>query len=227
MVDASQASANLLLACSVYVVGTASPGPSNLAIIATAMNAGRKTALVLALGIVSGSVFWGLLAGLGLSAVLAASSTALVAMKLLGGSYLLWLSVWAARSAMTAKPVSRLADNPADARFSRTYVRGAAMHLTNPKAILVWLSIVSLALPPGSHANDAMLTVLACAVLGTMVFCGYAFAFSTPVARRVYQSIRPWFEGALAALFAIAGVRMLLSGTEPGSLVPAAGRSAR
>lgn len=204
-------STNLLLACSVYVVGTASPGPSNLAIIATAMNAGRRTALVLALGIVSGSAFWGLLAAFGLSALLATSSVALVAMKVLGGLYLLWLAARSARSACTSPSTTGPASSPAGAGQSRTYLRGAAMHLTNPKAILVWLSIVSLALPPQARASDALLIVLACASLGTLVFCGYAIAFSTVAARRVYQSIRPWFEGALAVLFGAAGIRMLLS----------------
>ena len=64
-------SANVLLAYSAYFVGTASPGPSNLAIMGIAMNAGRRAALVFALGVISGSFFWALLASLGLSAVLA------------------------------------------------------------------------------------------------------------------------------------------------------------
>jgi len=29
--------------------------------------------------------------------------------------------------------------------YAQLYVRGAAMHLTNPKAVVVWLSVVSLA----------------------------------------------------------------------------------
>lgn len=211
MFDAIHVSANLLLAYSAYAVGTASPGPSNLAIMAVAMNAGRKPALVLALGVVSGSVFWGLLAAFGLSAVLATYSSALIAMKILGGLYLLWLAAKSARSAMSSDSVLTSAHSSTQTSYVRIYMRGAAMHLTNPKAIFVWLSIVSLALPAAAQARDALLIVLGCAVLGLLVFCGYALAFSTPLARRVYLYLRRWFEGSLAVLFGYAGIRLLTS----------------
>lgn len=104
MVEFIHVSANLLLAYSTFANGTASPGPSNLAVMATAMNAGRKSALILALGIVSGSVAWGLLAAFGLSAVLATYSGALIAMKIIGGLYLLWLAARSARSVQARSP---------------------------------------------------------------------------------------------------------------------------
>lgn len=63
--------ADVLIAYSAYFVGTASPGPSNLAIMSLAMSAGRRSALTFALGVVSGSFFWALLASLGLSGMLA------------------------------------------------------------------------------------------------------------------------------------------------------------
>lgn len=203
-------STNLALACSAYVVGTASPGPSNLAIMATAMQCGRRPALTLALGVVSGSVFWGLLVAFGLSALLAAWSGALVAMKILGGLYLLYLGIRSARAAMSSTALASRA-GVAAASALRLYLRGTAMHLTNPKAILVWLSMVSLALPPGARTSDALAVVLVCSVLGLVVFCGYAIAFSTERMRRTYRSLRRWFEGTLAVVFACAGVRMLAS----------------
>ena len=76
------------------------------------------------------------------------------------------------------------------------------MHLTNPKAIFVWLSIVALALPPDAARGDAFIAVAGCAVLGMMVFFGYALAFSTELARRVYRRIQRAFNAALAAVFA-------------------------
>jgi threonine/homoserine/homoserine lactone efflux protein len=57
-------SAHVLLAYIAYFIGTASPGPSNLAIMSLAMRSGRKAALTFALGVVSGSFCWALLASL-------------------------------------------------------------------------------------------------------------------------------------------------------------------
>jgi threonine efflux protein len=85
-------SANVLLAYTAYFIGTASPGPSNLAIMSLAMGSGRKAAFAFALGVMSGSFSWALLASLGLSAVLATYSQLLVAVRVVGGLYLLWLA---------------------------------------------------------------------------------------------------------------------------------------
>lgn len=213
MIDFTHIPANLLIAYTAYLLGTASPGPSNFAIMGTAMNSGRTPALVLASGVVTGSLFWGLLAAFGLSTILARYSSALVAMKIIGGLYLLWLALKAGRSALAANQVVA-STTPANASSHfQTYLRGAGMHLTNPKAIFVWLSIVSLALPPGARIGDALLVVMGCALIGVAVFGSYAIAFSTPMARRIYQALRRWFEGALAVVFGYAGVRMLISST--------------
>ncbi|MEC5293525.1 LysE family transporter [Aurantimonas sp. C2-6-R+9] len=60
----------LFLVYATYLIATASPGPSNMAIMGVAMERGRMSAIVLALGVVTGSMFWALLAVTGLSAVL-------------------------------------------------------------------------------------------------------------------------------------------------------------
>ena len=85
------------------------------------------------------------------------------------------------------------------------------MHLTNPKAIFVWLSIVSMALPPRAQIGDALRIVGGCTCIASAVFAGYAIIFSTPIARSVYGSLRRWFEGTLAVAFGHAGLRMLIS----------------
>ena len=82
-------STNLLLAYAAYFVGTASPGPSNLAIMSIAASHGRKAALMFALGVISGSMFWAMVATLGVSAALIAYSQFIVAVKVFGGLYLL------------------------------------------------------------------------------------------------------------------------------------------
>lgn len=209
MLEASFFTPNVVLAYSVYALGTASPGPSNLSVMATAMQHGRRPALTFALGVVSGSALWGFLAAVGLSSLLAQYSQALVSMKVLGGLYLLWVAVKSARSAL--KPAQPFAKDTPQSSTRSLYLRGAAMHLTNPKAIFVWLAIVSLALPAGSSHSEAVLIVVGCVPIGLAVFCSYALVFSTAAARHAYLRVRRWFDGALGVLFGYAGVRMLLS----------------
>lgn len=210
MLDFIDIPGSVLVAYVAYLIGTASPGPSNLAIMATAMAQGRPHAIALAAGVVNGSLIWGFAAAFGLSALMQTYSWSLVLMKLLGGTYMLWLSWNAAKRALAP---TRMAATVGTAGLSlrHAYLRGLAMHLTNPKAIFVWLSIVALALPQSAQQADALFVVAGCGLLGTIVFLGYAFAFSTEVARAAYGKIQRWFDAALAVVFAYAGIRMFLS----------------
>jgi threonine efflux protein len=199
-------SANLLLAWSAYFVGTASPGPSNLAIMSIASTSGRRAAFAFAAGVMSGSFFWAMLAALGLSAALTAYSGFLVAVKICGGLYLLWLAFKSGRSAL--RPKARAASAQAEEHSARRlYARGALLHLTNPKAILVWMSVAAL-----GSGSSSMLTVIAgCLCIGVCVFGGYAALFSMAPARRVYARIQRALDVCLALMFGAAGLRLLTS----------------
>ncbi len=205
-------STHLFLTLGAYVVAVASPGPSNLAIMGIAMQLGRRAAFGFALGVVTGSLFWAVLAALGLSAVLATYSQALLLIKILGGLYLLWLGAKSARAALRHEQVLQsFPHERASLSLRRLYARGLGLHLTNPKAILTWLSIVSFGLPHNALLGDALVLIALCASLGMIVFCGYAIAFSTAAARRVYGATRRWLEATLALVFGLAGVKLLLS----------------
>ena len=203
---------NLLLAYTAFAVGVASPGPSVLAVMSTAMTHGRARALLLAAGIVSGSLCWGLCAAFGLAALMERWTGALAIVRTVGGLYLLWLAWQAARKMRAGMRVPDAAPEAGGAL--RTVARGAALHLTNPKAIVVWLSVVSLALPPGARQADALAFVLSCALLSGTIFCCYSLAFSTARAQRAYRAGARAINGVLAGMFAFAGVRMLLAGQE-------------
>lgn len=204
-------SASLLFTFSAYLVGVASPGPSILAIMATALSRGRPHALALAAGVMSGSLVWGFSAAFGLASLMQAYSWSLVIIKVLGGLYMLWLS-WKAAKAALAPGAFAVSGGIAagSSRLRDSYLKGLAMHLTNPKAIFVWLSIVALGLPQDAKTGDALRIVAGCAVIGLCVFFGYALAFSTRAARSVYARVHRWFNAALAVVFAVAGARMLL-----------------
>jgi threonine/homoserine/homoserine lactone efflux protein len=211
--------ADPLLAYGAFVIGVASPGPSVLAVMGMAMAQGRARALVLASGVVSGSLFWGLCAALGLAALMQRYAAALVLVKALGGVYLLWMACQAARKALRCTQADPHADPHADPRadtgpapaYARLYLRGAALHLTNPKAIVVWLSVVSLAMPAGAAAPDALAFVASCVPLSAAIFACYALAFSTSPARRAYRAGERSVNAVLAGVFGYAGLRMLLS----------------
>ncbi|WP_138467369.1 LysE family translocator [Poseidonocella sp. HB161398] len=200
---------HLLPVYATYAVAVASPGPSTLAIMGTAMARGRGAALALALGVVTGSLVWAALAAAGLSALLARFAGALTAVKIAGGLYLLWIAWKTARSALSADAAGGTGASPAS-RLAQ-YRRGLLLHLGNPKSVLGWVAIMSLGLRPGAPEGTLAMMLAGCAALGLAIFGGYALLFSLPVLGRAYRRARRGIEGALALLFGAAGLRLLLA----------------
>lgn len=204
-------SAHLLLAYAAYFVGTASPGPSNLAIMSIAANHGRKSALVFATGVISGSMFWATVATVGISAALIAYSNFIVAIKIFGGLYLLWLAYKSGRRALSTS-IAASSNTGRPATLRRLYLRGVLLHLTNPKAVLVWVSIVALSSNGSGSTHGAV--VPGCALIGSCVFGGYAFLFSMASARRLYTRARRALEGCLAVAFGMTGIKLLAGSSQ-------------
>lgn len=202
----------LMLVYATYLIATASPGPSNMAIMGVAMGQGRSAALTLSLGVVTGSMFWAILAATGIATVLAAYAQALFAIKIAGGLYLLYLAYKSARAALSANPAQQRVSRTPDSRFA-LYRLGLLLHLTNPKAVLAWIAIMSLGLRADASSYTLLAIVAGCAALGVVVFGGYALVFSTPPMVRGYQKARRWIEATLAVFFGYAGLRLLLSRT--------------
>lgn len=195
-----------------YLIATASPGPSNMAIMGTAMRDGRRPALALAAGVVTGSLFWAILAATGVSAVLTAYAQALVVLKIAGGLYLLYLAFRAGRSAM--RPGADAPKGSAERgalRYRTLYRQGVLMHIGNPKAIMSWIAIISLGVRQDTPAGGLPAIVGGCVLLGIMVFGGYAIVFSTASMIALYARLRRWIEGVLSAVFAAAGLKLLVS----------------
>lgn len=193
-----------------YLLGTASPGPSNMAIMGVAMSQGRRPALMLAAGVITGSLCWALLVATGLSTLLLAWAQAMVIVKVVGGIYLLWLAWKAARSAARRGDAASV-PLAATASAGSLYRRGLLLHLGNPKAMLVWTAIMSLGIHPDAAPFILPLIVGGCALLGIMVFSSYALLFSTPAMSRGYRRSRRSIEGVFALFFTAAGIKLLFS----------------
>lgn len=194
----------------VYLVAVISPGPANLAIISTAMSQGRRAGLVIALGIFAGSFTWAMAASFGLAALLHRYGEALVVLKIIGGLYLFYLALKAAKSALRKEQAAvEVKVGAGSGRAHSIFLRGYLIHLTNPKAIFAWVAIISLGLPPNASLSAVAIVVGGCLTTGFSVFCGYALLFSTSGALRIYKASRRYIEGAMALLFGAAGVKML------------------
>lgn len=197
----------LALTYAAFFLAVASPGPSNLVVMATAMERGRRAGATLALGVTAGSLTWGILAAIGVTGLIVAHPEALYAIKIVGGLYLLFLAWRSARSAM------RVEMPPPKAAISgrRAFLRGYLMHLTNPKAILSWTAIIALGLRPDPPPVVLYAIILGCMLISLAINQFYAVLFSTASMIAGYRRIRRKAEAVLAAFFAFASFRLLTS----------------
>lgn len=199
---------NLLVILSIFTVGVASPGPATLMILGTAMARGRTPAIAVSCGVVLGSMFWAGTAALGFVAALQTSATVFIALKLAGGAYLIFLAAKSWRSAFTPGGATAFS-SIGTGSLRRCFAQGLLLHLTNPKAPLIWLATLSAGVGERAPAAFLMTAILLCAFVAMAVFVGYAFLFSTQTASRFYLSVRRPVDAVLGLLFGAAALKIL------------------
>lgn len=196
--------ADMIALALAWVLAVGSPGPATLGILSSAMTHGSRAALQFTAGILCGSMFWGLCAGLGLGAVMIAHPHMLGALRYIGATYLLWLAFKAARRARAGTAP----DTPENAR-GRPFLRGLLIHLTNPKAVLAWGAVYSVALGPNAPLLLILEVFLLLFSVSVLVCCSYALLFSRPAVARAYRRMHRLFDAAFAAAFGGAGIALL------------------
>lgn len=119
------------------------PGPDSLLVLRTAVADGRRAALLAALGVQAGCLWWGTAAGLGLTALLAASRNLYTALRWAGAAYLLYLGV---RLLAERAHGDGDAGPPGRSRFAR----GLLTNALNPKVGVFYLSLLPQFVPAGA-----------------------------------------------------------------------------
>ena len=203
----------ILLAYGAFFVGIASPGPNVLAVMGTSMGVGRRAGMALALGVAFGSFVWAMLTAVGLSALLSVYASALLGIKIGGGLYLLWLAYKAFRSAASRHDIEVRQPAGGERTAMGFLVRGFVIQMTNPKAALAWIAVISLGMSEGAPLWVAAVIVIGTFALSIALHLTYALAFSTPFMIRIYAGARRGIQATLGAFFAIAGIRLLTSRT--------------
>jgi threonine/homoserine/homoserine lactone efflux protein len=124
------------------------PGQDTFYILGRSISQGRSAGIASVLGISSGGLVHTLAAALGLSALLAASASAFLAVKLLGSAYLIYLG---ARMLLTSrKSIATMPTGFISADFLTIYRQGMFTNVLNPKVALFFLAFVPQFIAPNS-----------------------------------------------------------------------------
>ena len=150
------------------------PGQDTALTIRNTLLGGRHAGIATAAGVCSGQAVWTLGASLGLTAILIASETVFMAVRLLGAAYLVYLGLHSLWSAVRSSDLRTVRD-PAISRLDpvKALRQGALSNLGNPKMAIFFSSLLPQFVAPGPASFVGMLSLGA--VFVTMTFAWLSF----------------------------------------------------
>ena len=139
------------------------PGPAVLYIVTRSVTQGRRAGFVSVLGIHAGTLVHVAAAALGVSAVLARSSTAFHAVKYAGAAYLVFLGI---RRLLTRVPDEASAGALEIVPNRQLFVNGAVVNILNPKTALFFLAFLPQFVDPARGSVSLQVVVLGALFVG-------------------------------------------------------------
>jgi threonine/homoserine/homoserine lactone efflux protein len=196
----------LFIATAIVLILT--PGQDTFFILGRSLSGGRAAGIAAALGVSAGTVGHTVLAALGLSALLATSPYAFMAVKLAGAAYLLYIGI----KAMLTRPAQAPGgDAAANGGRWPAFRQGIITNLLNPKVALFFLALMPQFIDAGSTNKVAAflalgLTFVTLGVLWCCVLAIGAAKLRGAFLRR--PSIATWLNRVAGAMFIALGIKL-------------------
>ena len=192
------------------------PGPDVLYIVSSALRSGAKAGVVAALGITAGCFVHIFAAALGVSALLAASSTAFTVLKWAGAAYLFYVGVKLLLSPAKASPefAAEKAIQESAVALRSLFFKGFFTNALNPKVALFFLAFVPQFIAPG--ASQPALTFVLLGVLFNVnalpINMGYALLAAWATRRLgAVQRAMHWLDRLAGVMFVGFGAKLALT----------------
>jgi threonine/homoserine/homoserine lactone efflux protein len=199
----------------VHLLAVASPGPSTVLVIQTAVVAGRRGGLLAAFAMMLGALMWAAAALYGLQALFAQFQWLYVAFRVGGAVFLIYIAwiLWK----HARDPLPEISDRPTgqDSGWQgfapAIFWRALLLQLSNPKIMVffgsIFLSVLPQHMPAGMDSS-----VLAIVAFNEFTwFALLALLFSGGPARAFYRRAKFWLDRFMGGALALLGLRLALS----------------
>lgn len=192
----------------------ASPGPAIVLILQRAGAHGFRAAIPTVLGLELGLFLWALAAGTGMAALVAASETAFLVLRVAGAIFLAYLGVRAIRSGWRLRgrdgvdPLPTVEPPPGH----RAFAEGLLVQLANPKAAVFLFAFYPQFVPAD---GPVLATTVALALVQvsfeTVLYLGLAAIVASASAWFSRTSVRRRLDYASGAVLIALGLRVALA----------------
>lgn len=197
-------------ALAVTVAAQLSPGPNLLAVSGLALAQGRLRAVAAAVGVATGATIWVLALTLGISAVFRTHPMLINILQLIGGSYFVYVGLRALISVIKGG-VLKVEGHIGKMTLGTAFRTGLLVVLTNPKAALMWASIVAFMTTSGLSTTGVMAFAPIGGLSALIIYSGYGLLFSTNVAQNYYKKTARAFEAIYGFTFGGLGAYFIFS----------------
>lgn len=191
------------------MLGAISPGPSFIYVAQNSIARSRKHGLFTALGTGTGAAIFGLLAVMGLQAILLAVPSAYLILKIGGGLYLLWLAYKIVKHAKS--PIAVEDSDQKTMTYQLAYRYGLFTQLSNPKIAIVLASVFTALLPKDiPHYYYVALPVI-CFVIDAGWYSLVALLLSSEKPRLAYVKAKTLIDRVTGGIVTILGLKLIFS----------------
>jgi RhtB (resistance to homoserine/threonine) family protein len=192
---------------------TVSPGADTFLVVRNTLRGGRGDGWATVAGICCGLFVHALLSALGVSAILAHSATAFLALKVAGAAYLAWLGIQSLRTAARGSGVTApAAIDRSRVAATRSFREGFLTNLLNPKVIVFYLALLPQFVSPGDAVLPKSLLLTAIHFAEGIVWLGLV-AWGVDRSRRCFlkPALRRWMDALCGTILVALGLRLALA----------------
>lgn len=200
----------LIIITSVHLLAAASPGPDFVLVSQQTLSNSKRAGLLCSIGIALGLSVHILYSAFGLAAVIANSSSALWLIKLLGGSYLIYLGINGLRAkARSGEATTAVANQTA----LKTIGLGFLCNALNPKAPIYFISLFTIVLSQNTPAQHLLIYGIWMMVLQFAWFSFLTLLLSRPMVTDRFQALGHWIDRVAGGAMLLLGIKVLVSRT--------------
>lgn len=190
------------------------PGVDTALVLRTSIAGSRRAGFATALGIQTGVLFWGAAAGVGATAVLAASQLAYRVLTLAGAAYLIWMGARMLIGSFRTPGAQSTADAAGPAvtvHAWRGWGTGVLTNLLNPKVGVFYLATIPQFMASGVPPL-AMGLLLACVhVLSGVIWCSVLVLGGSALGSRLSSgAFLRWIDRVTGGVLIAFGAKLAL-----------------
>ena len=194
------------------LIGVMSPGPSFIVVARTSLSVSRRAGLGVSVGMGLASTLFGFLALAGLHVILEQVAWLYLGLKMVGGSYLIylaWKTFKGAGEPLVLPDQGNVALPENRAPLWRMVLMGFLTQISNPKTAVVFASVFAtfLTFEPTAGFYMVLIPLIFLSETGWYMLVTLALSANRP--RKVYAGAKSWIDRIASGVLGMLGIKLV------------------